>query len=332
MSAREAAPGLPLISLAPMEGLTGHVFRRVHAECFGALDRYYTPFIAPPRVGTRFGGRMRKEVGPEVNRGLDVVPQLLTKDADEFVWAARILAGRGFKEVNLNLGCPSGTVVAKGRGSGFLGRPDELEAFLRDICERSPIPVSVKTRLGVEDDAEYARLLDMYCRLPLAELIVHPRVGRDFYKRAPRRRFYGETLARAPFKVAYNGDIFSTGDLRALLAEYPATRHVMVGRGILANPALVRMAKGGPAATLGELHRFHDKLYAAYGEEIGGNAVGRMKEWWSYAEHAFADPVAVHRLVRKARKAAEYEAAAEKVFRTQPLAAEARFSLSGEGA
>lgn len=308
-----------------MEGLTGHVFRRVHAECFGALDRYYTPFIAPPRVGSGFGGRMRREVDPAVNAGLDVVPQLLTKDADEFVWAARILAGRGFREVNLNLGCPSGTVVAKGRGSGLLAHPDGLEAFLRDVCERSPLPVSVKTRLGVEDDAEFERLLNVFCALPLAELIVHPRVRRDFYKGRPRRRLYGEALDRAPFPVAYNGDIFGLDDLDDLLAAYPATRRVMIGRGILANPALGRMARGGPAASLPELERFHDRLLGAYEAEVGGNAVGRMKEWWSYARYAFADPVAVGRLVRRARRADEYRAAAERVFRTQRLAPVARF-------
>ena len=315
-----------LISLAPMEGLTGCVFRKVHAECFGALDRYYTPFVAPPHVGKGFSGRTRKEVDPAYSGGLDVVPQLLTKNADEFVWAAHILAERGFREVNLNLGCPSGTVVAKGRGSGFLGHPDELEAFLRDVCARSPLPVSVKTRLGVERDAEYARLLDIYCSLPLAELIVHPRVRRDFYKGAPRRRCYGETLARAPFRVAYNGDIFSLDDLDALLKEYPGTRHVMIGRGILANPALARMAKGGSAVTAPELRRFHDRLLEAYEAEIGGNAVGRMKEWWSYAEHAFTDALAVHRLIRKVRGMDEYRAAADQVFRTQGLAPVARFS------
>ena len=326
MSNQAAAPQVRatrdsvMIFLAPMEGLTGYVFRKVHAACFGALDRYYTPFVAPPHVGKGFSGRMRKEVDPAYNEGLNVVPQLLTKNADEFVWAAHILAERGYREVNLNLGCPSGTVVAKGRGSGFLGHPDELETFLRDICERSPLPVSVKTRLGVESDAEYERLLNMYCTLPLTELIVHPRVRRDFYKETPRRCFYGETLERAPFKVAYNGDIFCLDDLDALLEEYPETRHVMIGRGILANPALARMAKGGPTATVSELSRFHDRLFEAYEAEVGGNAVGRMKEWWSYAEYAFADPMAVRRAVRKVRKAEEYRAAVDKVFGTQELA------------
>ena len=314
-----------IYSLAPMEGITGYVFRRVHAECFGALDRYYTPFVLPPRVGSTFGGKNFKEIDPANNEGLSVVPQLLTKNADEFVWAAQLLAEMGNTEVNLNLGCPSGTVVAKGRGSGLLRDPDALEAFLRDICERSPLPVSVKTRLGLEDDAEYARILAVYRGLPLAELIVHPRVQKDRYQGSPRWGPYGATLAAAPFPVAYNGDVFDTAGRDELLAAFPATRHVMLGRGLLANPALARMMAGGPPATRGELERFHDALFHAYEEVIGGNAVFRMKEWWFYAKCAFADPLAVHRAVRKVRRAGEYEDAVRTIFSGMGLAEGARF-------
>lgn len=314
-----------IYSLAPMEGITGHAFRRVHAECFGALDRYYTPFLAPPRVGNSFGGKAFKEIDPANNEGLNVIPQLLTKNANEFVWATKLLADMGYREVNLNLGCPSGTVVSKGKGSGFLRNLDELEVFLRDVCERSPIPVSVKTRLGLGSDTEYEHILELYRSLPLAELIVHPRVQVDRYQGKPRWEPYGETLARASFPVAYNGDVFGTGDQAALVAAYPQTRHIMLGRGLLANPALARMLIGGASASASELKRFHDKLFCAYLDEIGGNAVFRMKEWWFYAKCAFTDPMAVHRAVRKARKVEEYEVAVERVFRTEPLALVARF-------
>lgn len=306
---------MPILSLAPMEGITGHVFRRVHAECFGALDRYYTPFLVPPRVGKHFTNKCLREVDPGSNEGLNVIPQLLTRNADEFVWAAGLLADMGYAEVNLNLGCPSGTVVSKGKGSGFLRNPDELEAFLADVCERSPLSVSVKTRLGLADDAEYERIFALYCRLPLAELIVHPRVQRDGYEGTPRREAYGKTLEAAPFPVAYNGNIFSAADMDGLLAAYPQTRHVMLGRGVLMNPALPRELRGGASLTMPEFKRFHDELYAAYVAEMGGNAVFRMKEWWSYAKHSFADPAAVWRLIRKAKKAGDYEAAVVRVFR-----------------
>ena len=314
-----------IFSLAPMEGVTGHVFRRVHAACFGRLDRYYTPFLCPPRVGSSFFARYRLELDPALDEGLDVVPQLLTRDADEFVWAAHLLAERGYREVNLNLGCPSGTVAAKGKGAGFLRSPDELEAFLRDVCARSPIPVSVKTRLGARNDAEYDRLLELYCSLPLAELIVHPRVLRDRYQGSPRWEPYGRTLERAPFPVAYNGDVFGPEDVRALVAAYPRTRHVMLGRGIVANPALGRMLVGGAPATACELRRFHDALYGAYTEEMGRKAVFCMKEWWSYACHAFADPASVHRLVREVRDPVAYDDAVARIFGEQGLAEVARF-------
>ena len=311
-----------MLSLAPMEGVTGYAFRTVYAKCFGGVDRYYAPFVAPPRVGSEFGGKPMKELDPERNRGLDVVPQLLTKDADEFVWAARLLAEMGYREVNLNLGCPSGTVVNKGRGSGFLRDPEGLDAFLGVVCERSPVPVSVKTRLGIADDAEYERILDVYCRHALAELIVHPRVREDHYRGCARREPWGETLARAPFPVAYNGDVFSPADLRSLVEAHPGTSRVMLGRGVVANPALPRALRGGAPLALDELRRFHDRLFSAYEAEIGGNAVFRMKEWWSYAACVLADPLAVRRAVRKVRRADEYRAAVERVFHEGRLAEE----------
>ena len=315
-----------IFSLAPMEGLTGSVFRRVHAECFGALDRYYTPFLTPPHVGSKFGKKGWEEIDPEVNRGLNVIPQLLTKDADQFVWASQVLKDLGYAEVNLNLGCPSGTVVAKGRGSGALRDAVWLKEFLQDVCARSALPVSVKTRLGIADDAEYRQIERVYAELPLAELIVHPRLQKDRYQGHPRQGAYGQSLRDLPFPVAYNGDIFAPDDLDELTRSYPATQHVMLGRGLLANPALVRQIKGGAAVTVWELRQFHDKLYRAYLEQMGGNAVFRMKEWWFYAKCAFADPLAVHRTVRKVKKVEEYEAAAAKIFSTQTLAREARFT------
>ena len=316
---------LVIVSLAPMEGLTGRTFRVVHARCFGKLDRYYTPFLAPPRVGSAFGQRALRELDPALNCGLDVVPQLLTKNADEFVWASQLLKEMGYREVNLNLGCPSGTVVSKGKGSGFLRDPGALEAFLAEICERSALPVSVKTRIGLKSSEEYAQVLDIYRRMPLAELIVHPRLQKDLYRGAPRLEAYGASLAAAGCPVAYNGDIFSPASMSALVEAYPATRHVMLGRGILANPALARMIGGGPAASLEELERFHDELYAAHFDEMGGNAVMRMKEWWFYAKCAFESPLSVHRAVRGVRKPDEYAAAVARIFKQEPLAAEAVF-------
>lgn len=309
------------LSLAPMEGITGPVFRKAHASCFGALDSCYLPFIAPAHPGKAFTEKTLKTLGKQDGRS--AIPQLLTKDADDFVWTAGLLAELGYSEVNLNLGCPSGTVVAKGKGAGLLRDAEGLERFLQDICARSPLPVSVKTRLGLADVGEYGRILAVLCRCPLKELIVHPRVRKELYRGTPHLSCYGETLEKAPFPVAYSGDIFSAADFDELLRSYPATTHVLLGRGILANPALGRMLKGGPAATAEEIREFHDRLFEGYEEEMGGNALFRMKEWWSYARFAFADPQKVWRLVRKVRKVDEYEKAVERIFNWVELADEA---------
>ena len=308
------------MSLAPMEGVTGCAFRAAHAECFGELDRYYTPFLVPPRVGHPFASRYARELCQESDHGLSVIPQLLTKNADEFVWAAQLLADMGYGEVNLNLGCPAGTVANKGRGSGFLCNLPDLESFLDGVCARSPLPVSVKTRVGFSSDSEFEDILELFCRFPLAELIVHPRVREDFYQGVPRRQAYGEALARAPFPVAYNGDVFSVADFESLVEAYPRTRHVMLGRGVVANPALARMIEGGPAVTISELEHFHDLLFHTYEEQMGGNAVFRMREWWSYAKGLFANPLSVQRAVRKVKRANEYKATASRIFRTEELA------------
>ena len=309
-----------ILSLAPMEGITGHVFRRVHAECFGALDCYYTPFLPPPRVGNRFGGKAFKEIDPANNQGLNVVPQLMSKNADEFVWAAQVLADMGYREVNLNLGCPSGTVVAKGKGSGFLRNLDELEVFLSDVCERSPLPVSVKTRLGLESDDEYERVLDLYCRIPLAELIVHPRVQADQYHGHPDLDMFAYALAHSRAPVCYNGDVTTAADLHTLEAQYPQLSGIMVGRGIIADPALFREARGGAPAAREELRGYLDDLYHGYSELFGsaGCAVSRMKGHWFYLIHCFAGAEKLEKQLKKLREPWEYEVVVNQIF-TLPL-------------
>lgn len=196
---------------------------------------------------------------------------------------------------------------------------------MRDVCERSPLPVSVKTRIGVEKDDEYGEVLAACCRCHLAELIVHPRLRVDAYRGTPRWEPYGRTLEEAPFAVAYNGDIFDVDDFRRLTSAYPQTRHVMLGRGVLGNPALPRVLCGGAPLAADELRRFHDALFAAYADEMGGNAVMRMKEWWLYASCAFADEKSVRRRVRSARKVGEYRVAVESIFSGEKFLPSARY-------
>lgn len=302
-------------SLAPMEGITGYTYRRVFDQCFGPIDQYYTPFVSPNATRS-FMKREGKEIDPEHNAGLPVAPQLLTRNAEDFLWAANRLAELGYSEVNLNLGCPSGTVTAKGKGSGFLSYPEELDQFLETIFARSPLPISIKTRLGRNEDTEFPRILEIYKKYPLAQLIVHPRVQKDFYKNQPRWQSFAQALQECPFPVCYNGDIFSLEDFQKLTEAFPTLHWVMLGRGLLINPSLLRQCRGGAAASREELKDFHDRLLKAYVEEFHGdrNLLYRMKELWTYFRYSFEEPERCRRLIRKVSSVKEYEAAVQEIF------------------
>ena len=187
-------------SLAPMEGLTGYVYRQAHRRFYPGLSRYYTPFLSPVR-DRALTTRDRNEVLPEHNAGVPLTPQLLTRSLPNLLWGARLLGEMGYDEVNLNLGCPSPTVTAKGKGAGFLREPDAIAALLDGFFSADTgMRLSVKTRLGVENPEDFECLLEVYNRFPLSELIVHPRVQTDLYKRPTRPEYALRALreSRAP--------------------------------------------------------------------------------------------------------------------------------------
>ena len=305
---------------APLEGMTNDMWRRIHAELFGSADRYFTPFVSP-NATCKF---QTKEINELIhNEGLPVIPQILTNSAEHFLWAAREMADMGYAEINFNLGCPSGTVVAKRKGSGMLSYPDDLQRMLEEIFAGLPagMKLSVKTRIGKEREEEWNKLLEIYQMFPLSELIVHPRVQKEFYRGHARRQLMAETLAHAPWPVCYNGDIFSPTDGAAMEAAYPALDSLMMGRGLMADPALLRRMKGGAPATRQELRAYHDALWEAYRARLGGdlNAIYRMRELWNYLSGSFADTDKFLKSVRKAKTAAEYMSAVERLFAENAL-------------
>ena len=210
------------IYLAPLEGITGWIFRSAVHECFGGFDKYFVPFIRPNQMG-HFSAREKKDILPEHNKGMRAVPQILTNRADDFLRTAEKLKDFGYEEINLNLGCPSKTVVTKGRGAGFLADPDRLDLFLEEIFGKCPVKISVKTRLGMEDASEFARLMEIYNQYPIEELIIHPRVQKDFYKNTPDLDTYAEAARSSRIPLCYNGDIFSKQDYEKLIAKFPDT-------------------------------------------------------------------------------------------------------------
>ncbi len=300
---------------APMEGVAGAEFRRIHHQFFPGADAYYMPFLSPTQDHVLTPRELRG-VLPEHNRGFRAVPQLLTKNAEDFLWCAGELAAMGYDEVNLNLGCPSGTVVSKGKGAGLLARPEELERLLDEIFSRAPVKISLKTRLGLEDPEEFPRLLELFRRYPACLLILHPRVRADYYRHPVRTEWFRYAAEHYGGPLCFNGGLASAEDCARLAAQFPQVSHVMIGQGLLANPALIRQAKGGPGPDKPELRAFHDALYQTYLTRFASqrNTVFHMKELWSYLYRLFEGGEKPLKAIRKAADSPAYEAAVARMF------------------
>ena len=303
---------------APMEGLTDRIWRQAHQRWFGAPEapvRYYAPFLSPPENRVLIKKKMA-ELEPAANPGVQVIPQLLAKDGELAAWMIGELRRMGYTEVNLNFGCPSGTVTAKGKGSGMLRDPQKLDAFLDAVFSQAGGPVSVKTRLGVARAEEFGEILNVYNKYPLCELTIHPRVMKQLYRGQADREAFAAYLPACTVPVCYNGDVTTVDDLRALEAAFPGLSGIMVGRGLIADPALLRKAVGGPAASREELRGYHDELYHGYTEAFGmaSCAVSRMKAHWFYLIHLFNGADALEKPLRKAREGWEYETVVNQIF------------------
>jgi tRNA-dihydrouridine synthase len=252
---------------------------------------------------------------PEHNEGLYAVPQILTNRADGFLNLCHALKEFGYQEINLNLGCPSRTVVSKNKGSGFLALLDELDRFLDQIFSKADVKLSIKTRIGKENPDEFGRLLEIYNQYPLEELIIHPRVQTDYYKNTPRMDVYREARKESRHPLCYNGDLFTGDRIRKFQEEFPEEDRVMIGRGIIINPGLIHdlCGKAGNDAAGGtgakeRFCKFHELLLQRYLERDMGdaNVLCKMKELWFYQIQMFPDSERYAKKLKKVRKMSEY--------------------------
>lgn len=310
--------------LAPMEGITGYVFRGAQQELFEPLDKYITPFLAPNQ-NRCMNTRERKDVLPEHNTGGRTVPQILTNQAEVFLAACRELENMGYQEVNLNLGCPSGTVTAKGRGAGFLVFPEKLDAFLEQVFAGTHQKISIKTRLGIQEPEEFFTILEIFNRYPLEELIIHPRVQKDFYKNKPNWEVFGEAVKRSRAPVCYNGDIFTPENLNLFVEAHPQVNRVMLGRGMVVNPGFLNLLPerggGGRNPDQEKIRAFHDRLLFDYGKELSGdkNLLFKMKELWFYLIRLFPDSEKEAKKIRKVQRVSDYIRIVDGLFSEKEL-------------
>lgn len=304
---------------APMEGLTDMVYRRTHRKYYPGMDRYYTPFVSPTQNHC-FTPRELRELSPENNDGVPLVPQLIGKNDEDFLWAARELAKMGYEEVNLNLGCPSGTVTAKGKGAGFLAYPDKLDSFLESVFSSTPIAISIKTRLGMEQPEEFGPILDIYNRYPIRELIIHPRTKREMYTGNVHLDAFRYAAERTSLPLCYNGNLFTVKDIENFSQQFPAVPAVMLGRGLVADPGLISRTKGY-AADLNTLRQFHQELCDGYTSVFGSqaSALPRMKAIWSCMLPSFHDGERFRKLLIKAKRWPDFIAVTEQILQSPPF-------------
>ena len=299
---------------APMEGLTDSIYRRVHHTHFSGVDVYYMPFISPT-VHRCLTNREAREVPFADTVPFRAVPQLMTKVAEDFLWAAQECKDRGYDEVNLNAGCPSGTVVAKKKGSGMLEDPENLDRFLDAIFTASPLPISVKTRLGLTDPQEFPRILEIYNQYPIKELTIHPRVRKQFYDGDVDMEMFRYALEKSKNPLVFNGNLRNLSEAKAFEKEFSQIGAVMIGRGLIGNPAMLE--PGGET----KLEAFHDDLLETYIVEFGGarNAMFRMKENWRHMICMFDGTEKLWKKLRKCTDVTEYRSIVREIFHSLPM-------------
>ncbi len=322
------------LSFAPLEGLNGDVYRRAHAEFFGGADSYYAPFFSPSSIG--LSDKQRRET--ETDDG-GTAFQLLTKSPADFLLSCEQLAACGAHEVNLNIGCPSGTVTAKGKGAGALRDPDALDRFFDAVFAgiegvAPTLRISVKTRVGYENTEDLPALIAVFNRYPIAELIVHPRLRTDMYRGRPRMDAFAAILAGCRAPVAYNGDIFSRAEYEAFTAAFPSVAHVLCGRGAMANPALFLEMRGTPLSLSEKKERLramHDRILEENRRLMGSgrNLFCRMADIWNYQIFLFSRDPAAASSIRRARDLPEYRAAVATLFRENELLPDGKYIPRG---
>lgn len=311
--------------LAPMEGLTYIEYRKAYHSCFPDFDQYFTPFAAPGRYHlSSFSTREKRDIDLADNAGMNLAVQLLTKDPDACASLVQELAQAGYQEVNINLGCPSPTVTSKGRGAGMLKDPDALDSFLEDVfmeTEGTDIRISVKTRIGFESADELPALMKVFNRYPLAQIIVHPRTGKQGYDGKPDLEAFAYAFAESRCPAVYNGDIRTAEDFQRLKEQFPDLPAVMLGRGVLADPWLPEKLRAaqegrtwvdpGEEARREQLRHFHDLVFANYLEafDCKNGVVDRMKELWGWMGASVPGHEKEMKAIRKARRLPDYRAA-----------------------
>ena len=304
---------------SPLQGFTDFRFRNAFQKFFGGIDQYLAPYI-------RIKGNLdikaahKRDILPENNQALDLVPQIITKDADEFLFVVEHIQKLGYDELNWNLGCPYPMVAKRGMGSGLLKSPDKIDEILKRVSSESDIRLSIKMRLGYEDSQEIFQVLPVLEHYPLTNIAIHPRIGKQLYKGEVDLEAFEECIGQSSHKIFYNGDITSVQRFREMKDRFPAISHWMIGRGLIADPFLPAMIKADnpvyPENRYEAFNTFHDLLLSSYEEALSGpkHLLMKMYSFWEYFIYSFPSSPRGLRKIRKAKNISAYREAVKQVF------------------
>ena len=312
------------LSLGPFQGITDAPFRNVFKRHFGGIDKFYTPFFTGIHKEENAKNLQGEEIDPRCNDINTLTPQILSTDADEILRFAKQCKELGYKEINLNMGCPFPRVANKKRGSGLLPYPDKVEAMLDRVFDAIDIQFSVKCRLGYFSPEEIDAIIPIFNQFPLSELIIHPRIGKQLYKGEADVERFAALIPYINAPLVYNGDIFSVESFGRIREVVQPVSQFMLGRGLLANPFLAEDIRRDASNASGRTERLHTYVLDLYEDRLhhaGGSpkVLGRMKELWSYLMYSFDEPQDIWRKIKKINALKEYEEAVETIFRSHTL-------------
>ena len=321
------------LSLGPFQGITDAPFRNVFKKHFGGIDKFYTPFFTG--IQKEHAKNLQvEEIDPRFNDVETLTPQILSTDAEEILRFASQCKELGYKEINLNVGCPFPRVANKKRGCGLLPYPEKIEELLERVFERIDVKFSVKCRLGYFDPDEIVPVIDIFNQYPLSELIIHPRIGKQLYKGEADVKRFAELMPMIKAPLVYNGDIVSVESFERIREQVQPVNAFMLGRGLLANPFLAETCRDVSNASsknadtddvsqkkTKRLYNYVVDLYEDRLRHAGGSpkVLGRMKELWSYLMYSFDEPQDIWRKIKKINALKEYEETVDTVFREHTL-------------
>ncbi len=304
---------------SPLQGFTDFRFRNAQNKFFGGIDTFYAPYI-------RLNGKLeiknsyQRDLLPENNNTLEVIPQVITNDADEFIFVAKYVRELGYKELNWNLGCPYPMVTKCGMGSGLIKNTEQINHILERAHAETDIIVSMKMRLGYDTTEEILDVLPVLEKYPIKNIAIHARIGKQLYKGGVHLDAFQHCIDNTKQKLYYNGDITSVATFHAMQERFPSIDHWMIGRGLIADPFLPSMIKNNttayPKNKMELFSAFHDTLYEGYSESLSGQThiLLKMHHLWEYFSVLFSNPHKVAKNIKKSKSIRNYEATVKEVI------------------